>query len=212
MAQACKASRLSSHILPSAAAAASTNIVTSIYPTSVCARIPKILLLPRGNSSCDRRVEANAHSSHKFSNIIIVFSLIIKATFGFATKLCSTNGLALTPPYSKSTQVKTYLPVADKLTKNSVKLIAIVIFNCEKTGHVAAAFASDTKSARKCLSCGGVCHLALNCATRAAQSTAQASFCLSTNAIGSAGNSADQVFTEAVIGGVRIADALVNTG
>ena len=54
--------------------------------------------------------------------------------------------------------------------------------------------------------------LAPNCPTRTAQAAAQANTASSSNAVASAGRGATQVFTVAVIGGVRIADALVDTG
>ena len=53
--------------------------------------------------------------------------------------------------------------------------------------------------------------MARDCPTLAAQSKTQASYSTS-NAVASAGKGAAQVVTVAVIGGVRIADALVDTG
>ena len=83
---------------------------------------------------------------------------------------------------------------------------------CGKSGHIASACAGDTKSARQCFGCGCVGHMARNCSTRTAQAAAQANAASSSNAVASAGRGAAQVFTVAVIGGVRIADALVDTG
>ena len=79
-------------------------------------------------------------------------------------------------------------------------------------GHIASACAGDAKSARQCFGCGSVGHMARNCSTRTAQAAAQANAASSSNAVASAGRGASQVFTVAVIGGVRIADALVGTG
>ena len=54
--------------------------------------------------------------------------------------------------------------------------------------------------------------MARNCPTRTAQAAAQANAASSSNAVASAGRGTAQIFTVAVIGGVRIADALVDTG
>ena len=64
---------------------------------------------------------------------------------------------------------------------------------------------------RKCFVCG-VGHLARNCQTRAAQAANLASLINSSNAVASAGNAAAQVFIGVEIGGVRISDALGDTG
>ena len=53
--------------------------------------------------------------------------------------------------------------------------------------------------------------MARNCPTRAAQAVAQANAASLSNAVASAGKGASQVFTVAVICGVRIADVLVDT-
>ena len=54
--------------------------------------------------------------------------------------------------------------------------------------------------------------MARNCPTRAAQAAMQSNAASSSNAVASAGRGAAQVFTVAVIGKVRIADLLVDTG
>ena len=64
---------------------------------------------------------------------------------------------------------------------------------------------------RKCFVCGGVGHMARDCATRAAQAKAQTSSS-SSNTVASAGKGAAQVFAPASIAGVRVSDALIDTG
>ena len=54
--------------------------------------------------------------------------------------------------------------------------------------------------------------MARSCPTRAAQQTANANSSSSAIAVASAGNGAAQVFATEVVGGVRIADALIDTG
>ena len=54
--------------------------------------------------------------------------------------------------------------------------------------------------------------MARNCPTRTAQAAAQANAASSSNVVASANRGAAQVFTVAVIGGERIADALVDKG
>ena len=95
--------------------------------------------------------------------------------------------------------------------KSIAKPRAITCFKCGKSGHVASACDSDARSARKCYACGGIGHIARVCPTRAAQKAANAcSF--TSGAVACTCKSAGQLFSEAVINGVRVADALVDTG
>ena len=71
--------------------------------------------------------------------------------------------------------------------------------------------AADARSPRKCYACGGIGHIARVCPTLAAQKAENA--CLFTSgAVTSNCRSAGQLFSEAVVGGVRVTDALVDTG
>ena len=95
--------------------------------------------------------------------------------------------------------------------KNFGKPRAITCFKCGISGHVASSCYSDARSARKYYACGGIGHMARDCATRAAQVKTQSSFSRS-NAVASAGKGAAQVFAFSAIAGVRISDALIDTG
>ena len=62
-----------------------------------------------------------------------------------------------------------------------------------------------------CFGCGNVGHVTRDCPTRSAQSVAQANVSCSLNAVASSRGGATQLFLEAVIDGVRITDALIDT-
>ena len=64
---------------------------------------------------------------------------------------------------------------------------------------------------RKCYACGGIWHIAPVCPTRAVQEAADANSYTS-GAVASLCMSAGQLVAEAVINGVRVVDALVDTG
>ena len=95
--------------------------------------------------------------------------------------------------------------------KSIAKPRVITCFNCGASGHVVSACNSNAKPARKCYSCGGIGHIARGCPTRAAQKAVDANFYTS-GAVPSSCKSAGQLVAEAVINGVRVADALVDTG
>ena len=67
-----------------------------------------------------------------------------------------------------------------------------------------------SRPARKCYACGGIGHIARVC-PRTAQSAANASS-FTSGAVASSCGSVGQLFAEAVIGKVRVAEALVDTG
>ena len=66
----------------------------------------------------------------------------------------------------------------------------------------------------RCRACGDIGHFIKFCPTRARQQSSNPaeSKAKSTNAVASAGTGAPLLFTEAVIDGVRVRDALVDTG
>ena len=93
--------------------------------------------------------------------------------------------------------------------KSASKPRAISCYKCGKSGHVASACSSDARPPRKCYACGGIGHIARVCPTGAAQKAANASS-FTSGAVASSCRNAGQLFSEAVIGGVRVADALVD--
>ena len=96
-----------------------------------------------------------------------------------------------------------------ELVKKSCKSCVITCFKCGIGGHIALACNSDSRPARKCYACGGIGHIARVCPTSTAQSAANASsftFGLVASSCGSVG----QLFAEDVIGGMRVAEALVD--
>ena len=73
---------------------------------------------------------------------------------------------------------------------------------------------TEGKPPRRCYACSGFEHLSRNCPLRSRQQPVQLaeSKPKSSNAVLSAGTGAPQLFSEAVIDGVLIRDALVDTG
>ena len=98
-----------------------------------------------------------------------------------------------------------------ELDKTSGKQRAITCLKCDKSGPVASACNSDARPARKCYACGGIGHIARVCPTRVAQQAADANSYTS-GAVALSCKSAKMLYPEAVLGGERVADALVDTG
>ena len=95
--------------------------------------------------------------------------------------------------------------------KSIAKPRAITCFKYGTSGHVASACNSNAKPARKCYACGRIRHIARVCPTRAAQKAADANSYTS-GAVAFFCKSAGQLVAKAVINGLRVADALVDTG
>ena len=119
------------------------------------------------------------------------------------------------PPYSSLTDAiaasRSSLPnrSSSKPSSNST-----ICFKCGKPGHISSTCTTEGKQPRRCYACSGFGHLSRNCLSRNRQQTAQLaeSKMKSSNAVSSAGSNAPQLFSEAVIDGVLIRDAIGDTG
>ena len=203
MAQTCEASRLSLHA-PAAAAISSSSKVAA--PTvNKCAH-DDLTAAPawQQKSARDGRAKRGAHSSRKDDH---------RARSSAPRTSYQQQAPATTAhkrlPSDPNPENSARAPAEQ--AKSAPKQRAITCVKCGKSGHVATACNSDAPPSGKCYACGGVGHLARECATRAAQAKTQ-SVGSNSNAVASAGKGAAQVFASAVIAGVRIQDALFDTG
>ena len=206
MAQACEASRLSLYASANAVAAGSTMVDAPAFAERTCTP-DEITAAPawQAKSARDGRVCGVAHLSRNENS-----------------RARSRASRSSTPQenYSPSAARDSQSPCSNsdnspcahaEPAKNSGKQRAITCFKCGVSGHVASAWNSDWRHARKCYTCGGVGHIARVCPTRTAQSAANASS-FTSGAVASSCESVGQLLAEAVIGGVLVADALVDTG
>ena len=209
MTQMCEASRISLHAPSTAAAAASAKVGAPTLddrtsaPTE-CTAAPSW----QQKNARDRPVKTGAHSSRKEDSRAQASA---SRPSNPQENFLPTAAPDSPPPYSKSTTAENSLRASAESAKNSGRHRAITCFKCGKSGHVASACNSNAKPPRKCYACGGGGHMARACPTCAAQSKSQPSSSTS-NAVASAVKGAGQVFTAAVINGIRIADALIDTG
>ena len=205
MAQACEASRLLLHAPAVAAATTSTKVAANATATSTCAH-DEIIAAPAWQlkSARDKRAKRGAYSSRKDDQ-----QTGASATRTSHPQQNAPSSLAhVSPPYSKSENSARAIAEQAKSTTNAR---AITCYKCGKSGHVASACNSDARFARKCYACVVIGYMARDCATRAAQAKAQTSNS-SSNAVASAGKGAAQVIAPASIAGLRITDALIDTG
>ena len=127
-------------------------------------------------------------------------------------ELCTRNRMRL--PLSRTSR-RTRIPrirLARPLSKPSVILNraqsrATSVARVATSPPRATRTRAPRASATLVVACG---HMARDCATRAAQAKAQTSSSTS-NAVASAGNGAAQIFALALIAGLRITDALIDT-
>ena len=207
MAQACKASRL---LLHAPAAAAETTRAKVVAPapataTSACAH-DDITASPawQSKSARDGRAKRGAHSSRKDDQ-----QTCASAARTSHPQQNAPHSVAHEPPPHSNSENSTRAPAEQ--VKSAAKPRAITCYLCGKISHVASACSPDARPPCKCYACGGVGHMARDCPTRAAQAKAQISNS-SSNAVASAGKGAEQVFAPASIAGLRITDALIETG
>ena len=84
---------------------------------------------------------------------------------------------------------------------------------CGACNHIATEYTAEENTARKCYQYQGFGHLARECPTRLARlAEQQADKSKSANAVASAGVGAPQLFASAEINGVRIDNAIIDTG
>ena len=205
MAQACKASRLSLHAPSTFAAAASTTVdasalaeCTFTYDEITVASAWQAII------ARDVRVSGGAHLHRKEDSRACASAS--RPSTSQENDSPSPARCSHSPCSNSKNSTRTH---ADQ-QKSIAKPRAITCFKCGMSGHVASACNSNAKPARKCYACGGIRHIPRVCPTRAAQKAADANSYTS-GAVASSCNSARQLVEEAVINGVRVADALVDT-
>ena len=205
MAQASEASRLLLHAPAAAATTIKATVVAPATAMSACAH-DDITTAPalQSNSARDVRAKRDAYSSRKDDQ-----KTRASAARTSYTQQNAPSSVAYEPPLHSNSENPNRAPVEQ--AKSGTKRRAITCYKCGKSGHVASACSSDVRHPRKCFACGGIGHRARDCATRAAQVKAQTSSS-SSNAFASAGNGAAQVFPPTSIAGLRITDALIDTG
>ena len=113
-----------------------------------------------------------------------------------------------------ATNIDTKSARASKFSQSTrSKSRIMTCYRCGARGHIAKECTAEENTARKCYECHGFGHLARDCPTRLARLAAQQSDkSKSANAVASAGVGAPQLFASAEIDGVRIEDALIDTG
>ena len=208
MAQPCEASRLSLQAPVAAAAIASTKVAALANAKCPCAH-DDLTAAPacQSRSARDGRAKHGAHFSRKDEHQARASA---PRTSNPQQNAPASAVHEQPPPYTNSENSGR---ASAEQAKSTPKPRAITCFKCGRSGHVASACSSDARPPRKCYACGGIGHLARDCATRAAQAKAKAQTSSSySNAVASAGKGAAQVFVSAAIAGVRIANALIDTG
>ena len=89
-----------------------------------------------------------------------------------------------------------------------------ICFKCGKSDYISSTCTIEGKPPRRCYACSGIKHLSRDCPSRSYQQPAQfaESKPESTGAVSPADTLVSQLISDAVIDGVLIRDALVDTG
>ena len=182
--------------------------------TRASAHPPIILLRLWQQCARDERVKGAAHSSQTFSFEILVFTQTSQKAARQRNIIVSRrlNARCRRTLSRRATKILVALP---KILLRKI-LLDIASLRALSVARVATSHqrAQATRSLRANVSAVAVWAIWMdrNCPTRNAQAGAPENAASSSNAVASAGRGAAQVFTVAVIGGVRIADALDDTG
>ena len=206
IAQACEASRLSLHAPSTFAAAVSTKVDAPALVERTCTH-DKITTAPTWQAKSARyeHVNANAHLSRKEN------SLARASALRSLTPQENYSPFDASGSHSQCSNSENSARAPADQAKSIAKPRAITCFKCNKSGRIASSCNSDARPARKYYAYGGIWHIARVCPTRVAQKAADA-ISYTSGAVLSTCRSACQLFSKAVIVGVRAADALVDTG
>ena len=206
MAQACEESRLLLHAPSTFSAAASTKVDAPALAERTCTH-DEITVAPpwQAKSARDGRVSGGADLPRKEDSRARASAS--RPSTPHENDSPSPARCSHSPCSNSENSARA---PADK-GKSIAKPRAITCFNCGASGPAASACNSNAKPARKCYACGGITHIARVCPTRAAQKAADANSYTS-GAVASSCKSVGQLVAKAVINGMSVADALVDTG
>ena len=190
IATAYEALRYSLHASPFVASVVSAKVGAVFLDEHTCASAENCVAIVWQQSALDKR---SAHvAKGLFREFLCLRKQVEKPLDSAIESFPSTQRDHL--PFSKSTTAKNSLLATEE---NAA------------TSHQNA---QATRSLRKCFGCSNVGRVARKCSTLAARAAAHAIAFSSSNAVASARKGFIQLFTEVVIGGVRIADSFIDTG
>ena len=116
------------------------------------------------------------------------------------------------PPYETTSDAMATNKHDRDSNRDNAKSTSVICFKCGMQGHIFSSYRSESKPPRRCFTCGGIGHFARNCSSRKFTQPPPNPTPKSSNVVESARIGASQLLTVAVIEGVRVHDALVDTG